>query len=85
MHYNGANCYLFVNGKEIKAKDSKIVASPLGLGNIPNDWSTDNMKKDGLNGYVCEFSIGYNDFSTINLDKAIPFVHKYLMAKYNIK
>ena len=88
MHYNGANCYLFVNGKEIvkfKAKDSKIVASPLCLGNISKDWSTDNMKKTGLNGYVYEFSVGYNDFSTINLDKAIPFVQKYLVAKYNIK
>ena len=55
MHYNGANSYLFVNGKEItkfKAKDSEIVASLLSLGNIFKDWSTDNMKKTGLNGYV---------------------------------
>ena len=51
LHYNGANSYLFVNGKEIykfKAKDSAIVASPLCLGNISKDWSTDNMKKQGL-------------------------------------
>ena len=37
LHYNGANSYLFVNGKEIhkfKAKDSEIVATPLCLGNI---------------------------------------------------
>ena len=50
LHYNGANSYLFVNGKEIvkfKAKDSEIVASPLCLGNISKDWSTDNMKKLG--------------------------------------
>ena len=48
LHYNGANSYLFVNGTEIykfKAKDSKIVAAPLCLGNISNDWSVDNMKK----------------------------------------
>ena len=48
LHYNGANSYLFVNGIEIykfKAKDSQIVASPLCLGNISNNWSTDNMKK----------------------------------------
>ena len=48
LHYNGANSYLFVNGTEIcrfKAKDSAIVASPLCLGNISKDWSTDNMKK----------------------------------------
>ena len=48
LHYNGANCYLFANGKEIhkfKAKDSGIVATPLFLGNISQDWSVDNMKK----------------------------------------
>ena len=48
LHYVGANSYLFVNGTEIykfKAKDSEIVASPLCLGNIYKDWSTDNMKK----------------------------------------
>ena len=40
LHYNGANSYLFVNGKEIhkfKAKDSEIVATPLCLGNISKD------------------------------------------------
>ena len=49
LHYNGANSHLFVNGTEIyklKAKDSEIVASPLCLGNISKDWSTDNMKKN---------------------------------------
>ena len=51
LHYNGENSYFFVNGTEIcifKAKDSAIVASPLCLGNISKDWSTDNMKKLGL-------------------------------------
>ena len=51
LHYNGANSYLFVNGTDIykfKAKDSEIVANPLCLGNISKDWSTDNMKKQGL-------------------------------------
>ena len=51
LHYNGANSYLFVNGTEIykfKAKDSEIVTSPLCLGNISKDWSTDDMKKQGL-------------------------------------
>ena len=40
LHYNGANSYLFVNGKEIikfKAKDSNIVPRPLCLGNISKD------------------------------------------------
>ena len=46
LHYNGANNYLFVNGTEIikfKAKDSEIVATPLCLGNISNDWSVEKM------------------------------------------
>ena len=55
LHYNGANSYLFVNGKEIhkfKAKDSEIVATPLCLGNISKDWSVDNMKKNWIK-WVC--------------------------------
>ena len=54
LHYNGANSYLFVNGTEIykfKEKDSEIVAVLLCLGNISKDWSIDNMKKTGFNGY----------------------------------
>ena len=48
LRYNRANSYLFVNGTEIikfKATDSEIVASPLCLGSISKDWSTDNMKE----------------------------------------
>ena len=48
LHYNEANSYSFVNDTEIykfKAKDSEIIATPLCLGNISKDWSTDNMKK----------------------------------------
>ena len=54
LHYNGADSYLFVIGKEIvkfKAKDSETVTTPLYLGNISKDWSVGNMKT-GLNGYV---------------------------------
>ena len=48
LHYNRADSYLFVNGKEIikfKAKDSEIVANQLCLGNISEDFSIANMKK----------------------------------------
>ena len=84
MQYNGANSYLFVNGKEIikfKVKDSEIVASPLCLGNISKDWSTDNMKKTGLNGYFSEFNVDYGKVDS----EVIPYIHKYLMLKYNVK
>ena len=78
MHYNGANSYLFINGAEIikfKAKDSEIVATPLCLRNISKDFSVDNMKKTGLNGYVYDFSVDYDTVDDI-LD-----IHKYLMKK----
>ena len=80
LHYNGANSYLFVNGKEIikfKAKDSEIVASPLCLGNISKDWSVDNMKKTGFNGYVYDFSV---DYDAVAVDD-IKNIHKYLIEK----
>ena len=76
MHYNGSNSYLFVNGKEIhkfKAKDSEIVATPLCLGNIPKDWSVDNMKKTGLNNYVYGFSV---DYDAIAVDDILD-IHDY--------
>ena len=41
--------------------------------------------KTGLNRYVYEFNVDYNDFGEVDSDNVIPFVHKYLMTKYNIK
>ena len=82
-HYNGANSYLFVNGREIykfKAKDSEFVATPLFLANISKDWSADNMKKTGFNGYVYDFSV---DYDATDVDD-IKDIHKYLMKKNNI-
>ena len=58
LHYNEANSYLFVNGKEtvkFKAKYSEIAASPLCLGNISKDWSVDNMKKLDLMNMFMNF------------------------------
>ena len=83
LHYNGANSYLFVNGKEIlkfKAKDSEIVATPLCLGNISKDWSVDNMKKTEFNSYVFDFSV---DCYAVAVDD-IKDIHKYLMKKNNL-
>ena len=80
LHCNGANSYLFVNGTEIikfKTKDSEILASPLCLGNISKDWSIDNIKKTGFNGYVYDFTVDYN---AIDIDD-IKDIHKYLMKK----
>ena len=84
MHYNGDNSYLFVKGTKIhkfKTKDSEIIVAPTCLGNISRDFSVDNMKKTGLNGYVYDFSV---DYDSIANDKILD-VHKYLMEKNNIK
>ena len=83
LHYNGTNSYFFVNGREIykfKANNSEIVASPLRLGNISDDWSTDNMKKTGFNGSIYDFNV---DYDATDIDD-IKNIHKYLMKKNNI-
>ena len=83
LHYDGAYSYLLVNGTEIykfKAKDSEIVAAPLCLGNISKDWSVDNMKKTGFNGYVYDFSVDYDTIAV----HGIKNIHNYLMKKNNI-
>ena len=83
MHYNDVNSYLFANGTEIikfKAKYSNIIATPLCLRNISNDWSVDNLKDTGLNGYVYDFSVDY-DSTDVN---DIKDIHNYLMKKNNI-
>ena len=71
---------LFVNGKEIhkfKSKDSEIVATSLSLRNISKDWSVDNMKRTGFNGYVYNFGV---DYDAIAVDDTLD-IHKYLMKK----
>ena len=78
LHYNGANSYLFVNGREIyKFKASKVVPRLLCLGNISKHWSADNMKRTGLTGYGYDFSADYNYIDT----DGIKNIHNYLMKK----
>ena len=64
----------------MKAKDSEIVATPLCLGNISKDWSVDNMKKTGFNGYAYAFSADYDAIAVGD----IKDIHKYLMKENNI-
>ena len=56
------------------------MASPLCLGTISKDFSVDNMKKTGLNGYVYDFSV---DYDAIAVDDILD-IHKYLMEKNNV-
>ena len=74
---------MIVNGKEIhnfKAKDSEIVATALCLGKISKDWSVDDMKKTGLNGYVYDFTVDYSNTAVYD----ILDIHNYLMKKNDI-
>ena len=80
MHYNGANSYLFVNGTEIikfKAKDFKIVASPLCLAIFLKTGQQIIWKKTGLTGYGYDFSADYN---AIAVDD-VKDIHNYLVKK----
>ena len=56
------------------------MATPLCLGNISKDWSTDNMKKPEFNGYVYDFIV---DYDATDVDD-IVVIHKYLMKQNNI-
>ena len=83
LHYNGDNSYLFVSGTEIikfKTKDSEIVANPLCLKNISEDFSSANTKKTGLYGSVFDFSVDYR----VTAVGDILDIHKYLMKKNSI-
>ena len=76
LHCSRANSYFLVNGTEI----TEIVATPLCLGNNSKDWSVDNVKKTGFNGYVYDFSV---DYDAIVVDDILD-IHKYLMKKKNM-
>ena len=53
---------------------------PICLGNVSKDWSVDNMKKTGFNGYVYDFSV---DYAVTDADD-IKDIDKYLMKKNDI-
>ena len=84
LDYNGTNSYLFANVTEIitfKVKVSMIVATPLCLGSISKDWSVDNMKGAGFNGYVYDFNV---DYDAIAVDDILD-IHRCLTKKNDIK
>ena len=60
LHYNGDDSYLFVNGKQelkFKAKDGQIVKEIFCLGNIRDDWTTENAEKTGFWGEIYDFAV----------------------------
>ena len=83
LHYSCVNSYIFVNGVEIykfKAKDSKITATPLCLGNVLKYFLVNNMKKSGLYRYIFDFSVNCDIIDVIDILNIL----KYLMKKNDI-
>ena len=54
MYSNGGKIYQF------KANNSETKLYSLCLGKISRDYTVDNKKKTGLNGYVFDFSVDWN-------------------------
>ena len=67
----------FIN---LKQKNSEIVGTALSFGNTSKDWSVNNMKKTGLNGYAYDFS---DDYDAIAVDDIVD-IYNYLMRNNNI-
>ena len=57
-----------------------IVPNNFCFGNVSKDVSTSNMKKNGFNGCIYDFSV---DYSSIGVSD-IQDIHKYLMKKNGI-
>ena len=88
LHYNGygngGDSYLFVNGKQelkFKAKTHQILVKKLCIGNLSDDWTTNESEKTGLYGNIYDFIVDYKKVTDV---KAIYDMHRYLMTKHNI-
>ena len=68
----------FINSKEKSTKDGQ---TEIWLGNISTGFPANNMKKTGLYGNVCDFSV---DFTSIVVNNILD-IHKYLMEKNSVK
>ena len=58
LYYNGSNSFLFANATKIyqfKAKDSEIKKYPHCLGNISEDFSANNIKKNRIKWMYVRF------------------------------
>ena len=84
LHYNGNNSYLFVNGRQelkFKAKDDQMINEKLCLGNLSDQWTTNESEKTGVYGNIYDFVVYYK---AINGVQPIYDMHRYLMIKYYI-
>ena len=66
---------------KFKAKDSEVSASPLCLGKVLKDLSTDILKNTRLHWYIYHFTVDYDSKNVAD----ILNIHKYLIKKHVIK
>ena len=84
LHYNGDDSYLFVNGRQelkFKAKTDQLVKEKLCIGNLSDQWTTNESEKTGVYGKFYDFVVDCEQ--TVGV-KAIYDMHRYLMTKHNI-
>ena len=84
LHYNGDDSYLFVNGRQelkFKAKTDQLVQEKLCIGNLSDQWTTNESEKTGLYGKIYDFVVDYEEITGV---KTIYDMHRYLMTKHNI-
>ena len=76
LHYNGSNSLLFVHATKIyqlKANDSEIKKMSFVFRKYFRSFSSNNIKKTGLNGNLYDFSV---DLNVIDISNIID-IHKY--------
>ena len=82
MHYNGDNSYLFVNGGQelkFKAKTNQLFKEKLCIGNLSDQWTTNESEKTGTYGKIYDFVVDYEQIADV---KTIYDIHRYFMNKH---
>ena len=64
----------------LKQKIQKLLHIHHASETFSKDWSQDNMKKTGFNGYIYDFTADYRAIAVSD----ILDIHKYLMEKNGI-
>ena len=84
LHYNGNNSYLYVNGNQelkFKAKTDQLVKEKLCLGNLSDQWTTNESEKTGLHAKIYDFVMDHEQIA--GTTKTID-MHRYLINKHTI-
>ena len=83
LHYNGNDSYLFVDGRQelkFKPKTDQLVKEKLCIGNLSDQWTTNESEKTGLYGKIYDFVVDYEKI--VGATKILD-IHKYLMVKHS--